>query len=258
MDILQKIAADKRNEVEALKLLWSLEELPRAAGVTYPRYPFKKALESPGVHIIAELNRKSPSKGELTGFLELESLARSYRDGGASALSVLTDRNYFGGDPSHVARAKQIAELPALYKDFIIDSYQLHFAHAAGADAVLLIARLLTRRDLEDYLKIANQLQLDCLVETHTGPEIEIALDCGAEIIGINSRDLSDSSVSLPGAENLAKLIPDSVTRVAESGISSPDDIRRLRQSGFQTFLVGEALVKSEDPVALLRSMASA
>ena len=255
MDILQKIAADKRVEVESLKGLFTIEELPRASGAMLPHYSFKKALSGPGINIIAELKRKSPSRGELTGFFDLEALTQSYRDGGAAALSVLTDKNYFGGDPSYVARAKQIAELPALYKDFIIDPWQLHFARAMGADAVLLIVRLLTRRDLEEYIKTARGLALDCLVETHSEPEVEIALDCGAEIVGVNSRDLADFSVSLASSQKLAGLIPNTVIKVAESGIRSQDDIRQLRQFGYHAFLVGEALVKSDDAVSLLKSM---
>jgi indole-3-glycerol phosphate synthase len=259
MDILQKIAEDKRIEVQSLKGLFSIEDLPRASGVSVPHYSFKSALSSgTGAKIIAELKRQSPSRGEFTGFFDLESRARQYKEGGAAALSVLTDKQYFGGDPTYVARAKQVAELPALYKDFIIDPYQLHFAKAMGADAVLLIARLLTRHALEEYIKLAGSLGLDCLVETHTAPEIEIALDCGAQIVGVNFRDLSDFSVSLKSAESLAKLIPDGVLRVAESGIAGPADISQLRQSGYSAFLVGEALMKTADPTALLRSMVAA
>ncbi len=258
MDILDKIARDKRIEVDALKFLWPLEELPK---MTLPvkRASFRQALAAgTGAKIIAEIKRMSPSKGTLSTVFDLESIAKNYKSGGAAALSVLTDKNYFGGDPSFVSRAKAVADLPILYKDFLIDPYQLAFARAAGADAVLLIVRLLTRHDLSEYIKSARTLGLDCLVETHTEPEIEIALEAGAEIVGVNSRDLADFSVTLANAERLGKLIPEKVIKVAESGISVPDDIKRLRQSGYQCFLVGEALMKASDPVALLGELVAA
>lgn len=258
MDILDKIAKDKRSEVEALKFLWPLDELPK---MTLPvvRASFREALvPSSKPRIIAEIKRMSPSKGVLSSAFDLEAIAGQYKSGGAAALSVLTDKNYFGGDPSHVSRAKKVADLPVLYKDFLIDPYQLYFARAAGADAVLLIVRLLTRYDLGEFIKSARTLGLDCLVETHTAPEIEIAVEAGAEIIGVNSRDLSDFSVTLNNAEKLGKLIPEKIIKVAESGISTPEEIQRLRQSGYNCFLVGEALMKSSDPVALLGELIAA
>jgi indole-3-glycerol phosphate synthase len=254
MDILQEIAAAKRLEVAAMKAGTPISTLERTV-VPAARYSFQRALMRPGVQIIAEIKQKSPSKGILSDQFDVAKLAASYFEGGAAALSILTDKKYFGGDPAYIALAKTVAKLPVLYKDFVVDEYQLYHARSVGADAVLLIVRLMTRKSLSDYLALSAKLELDCLVETHSEPEIGIALDSGAQIIGVNCRDLSDFSVSLATAEKLGEMIPAGVIKVAESGISTPEDIRTLREFGYSCFLIGESLMKSPDPVNLLKRM---
>ncbi|MFZ1683948.1 MAG: indole-3-glycerol phosphate synthase TrpC [Candidatus Zixiibacteriota bacterium] len=257
MDILQEIAAAKRLEVAAMKSATSIADLERTV-IPAPRFSFQRALSRPGNQIIAEIKQKSPSKGVLSQDFDLTKLASAYFEGGAAALSILTDRKYFGGDPAYIALAKTVAKLPVLYKDFVVDEYQLYHARSVGADAVLLIVRMMTRKSLSDFLARAAKLELDCLVETHSEPEIEIALDSGAQIIGVNCRDLSNFSVSLEVAKKLGSQIPTGITKVAESGISTPEDIRALHQSGFNCFLIGESLMKSSDPVQFLRSLVAA
>jgi indole-3-glycerol phosphate synthase len=257
MDILQEIAAAKRLEIAAMKIATPIAALERAV-IPAGRFSFQRALSRTGNQIIAEIKQKSPSKGVLSDNFDVAKLAASYYAGGASALSILTDRKYFGGDPAYIALAKTVAKLPVLYKDFVVDEYQLYHARSVGADAVLLIVRLMTRKSLTDFLARAAKLELDCLVETHSEPEIEIAVDSGAQIIGVNCRDLSDFSVSLKTGEKLGAMIPAGIIKVAESGIATPEDIRTLRQSGYNCFLIGESLMKSPDPVKLLKSLVAA
>jgi indole-3-glycerol phosphate synthase len=257
MDILQEIAAAKRVEIAAMKSATTIADLERTV-IPAARFSFQRALSRPGNQIIAEIKQKSPSKGVLSQDFDVTRLASAYFEGGAAALSILTDKKYFGGDPAYIALAKTVAKLPVLYKDFVIDEYQLYHARSVGADAVLLIVRMMTRKSLSDFLARAAKLELDCLVETHSEPEIEIALDSGAQIIGINCRDLSNFSVSLEVAERLGTLIPAGITRVAESGISTPDDIRALRKSGYNCFLIGESLMKSPNPTELLKQLVTA
>ena len=254
MDILQEIAAAKRLEIAAMKVATPIAALERTV-IPAERFSFQRALLRSGNQIIAEIKQKSPSKGVLSGKFDVAKLAASYYAGGAAALSILTDKKYFGGDPAYIALAKTVAKLPVLYKDFLIDEYQLYHARSVGADAVLLIVRLMTRKSLTDFLARAAKLELDCLVETHSEPEIEIAVDSGAQIVGVNCRDLSNFSVSLDVANKLADKIPAGTIRVAESGISTPENIRTLRQAGYNCFLVGESLMKSTDPVELLKSL---
>jgi indole-3-glycerol phosphate synthase len=257
MDILQEIAAAKRLEIAAMKSATSIADLERTV-IPAARFSFQRALSRPGNQIIAEIKHKSPSKGVLAENFDVTRLASAYFDGGAAALSILTDKKYFGGDPGYIALAKTAAKLPVLYKDFVVDEYQLYHARSVGADAVLLIVRLMTRKSLSDFLARAAKLELDCLVETHSEPEIEIAVDSGAQIIGVNCRDLSNFSVSLEIAGKLGSQIPTGVIKVAESGISTPGDIRTLREFGYSCFLIGESLMKSPDPVNLLKRMVAA
>jgi indole-3-glycerol phosphate synthase len=257
-DILEQIALHKRIEVEDLKGRWPLETLAERSSLL-DRLSFRDALTSPAkVKIIAEIKKASPSKGVLIDNFDPEELAARYRIGGAAAISVLTEQNYFMGKIEYLQIAKQSARLPILCKDFIIDPYQIHLAAAKGADAVLLIAKLLTPGQLADFIQTAAQCGLDSVIEVHSEGELENALNSGAEIIGVNARDLSDFSVTLDTTVQLGKLIPAGKLKVAESGICNVEDIRRLSESGFSCFLVGEALVKSRDPVALLRKLQEA
>lgn len=253
-DILEQIATHKRAEIEILKQERPLESLHTSPDEE--RLSFREALSAPAkVKVIAELKKASPSKGVLIEEFDPEDLAARYRRGGASALSVLTEHKYFQGRLEYMQIAKQSARLPILCKDFVVDPYQIALASHYGADAILLIGRLLTRKTLADYLSEATRIGLDCLVEIHDENELEIALESGALIIGVNSRNLQTFEVDLSIAERLGKAIPDNLIKVAESGVGTKDDIARLSQVGYSCFLIGEALVKCPNPAALLQEL---
>jgi indole-3-glycerol phosphate synthase len=253
--ILEEIVASKRDEVEQLKVQLPLPQLKDQLSVP-GKHLFSAALaDDSEVKIIAELKKASPSKGVLVQDFNPALLARQYRDGGASALSVLTEEKYFFGRPEYLALARRESELPVMAKDFFIDRYQIYHAASMGADAILLIARLHPAQSLRTCLNTARQLGLDCLVEVHDEAELDIALQAGADIVGVNNRNLEDFSVSLETSERLGKRIPSDVIRVSESGILTVDDVRRLREAGYNNFLIGEALVKSPDPVSLIRAL---
>ena len=207
--------------------------------------------------LLAEIKHRSPSAGLILPDApsRIESVARSYRRGGASALSVVVERDFFGGDPSWLPRAKAASGLPALMKDFVVDEAQLDFAAALGADAVLLIVAALDDAALVRLHAAARSRSLAVLVEAHDEVEVKRALDAGAEIVGVNSRDLKTFEVDLPGMARLGALLPVSVTRVAESGIRSRGDVEALAAAGYGAFLLGEALLKAPDPAAILRTL---
>ncbi len=254
-DILRKIVADKRVEIEALKVDRPLETF-RDSLVADAGRDFRAAIARPDrVDIIAEIKRGSPSRGILSEDFNPMILAQRYRDGGAAALSVLTEQKYFFGRHEFLELAGKQAELPVLCKDFIFDPYQIYYARLMKADAVLLIVRLLPPDSLREFIEIARTIGLAALVETHNREEVQIAIDCGAEIIGVNNRDLADFTVRLETCEQLAAIIPENVVKVAESGIFTREHIERLGQSGFSSFLIGEALVRADDPVALLKEL---
>ncbi len=206
---------------------------------------------------LAEIKHRSPSAGLILPDVpaRIEEVARAYRRGGASALSVVIEQDYFGGDPSWLPRARAASGLPVLMKDFVVDETQLDFAAALGADAVLLIAAALDGAALARLYAAALERGLAALVEAHDEAEVERALDAGAEMIGVNSRDLRTFEVDLPGMARLGALLPASVVRVAESGIKSRGDVEALAAAGYGAFLVGEALLKAPDPAAMLRGL---
>ncbi len=255
MNILEQIAANKRVTVEQLKIEKPLDSIQDNLPADF-RLDFKEALSnSSTIHIIAELKRGSPSKGVMVPDFDSVKLARQYKKGGATALSVLTDEKYFYGRHEYMETAKREAKLPVLCKDFIVDPYQIYYARYMNADAILLIVKLLQCKTLTEFLQLARQIGMDCLVEVHSKEELQVSLDCGAEIVGINNRNLNNFSVNLETSEALAPLIPDRVVKVAESGIFTYADIVRLKSAGYNNFLVGEALVTSNDPVGLLKSL---
>lgn len=257
-DILQEIAANKRLEIEALKIKLPITKLEREIGSRLPN-SFKLALDDPSaVHIIAEMKKGSPSRGLIAPNFDPITLADQYKEGGAAALSILTESKYFYGRYEYIAPAAESTGLPVLCKDFVVDPYQLFHAVYIGAAAVLLIIRLHSIQALRELIDLAEQLGLDCLVETHNEEEIAIALEIGANIIGVNNRDLSDFSVDLAVSERLARLIPAEIIKVSESGIFEAADIVRLRECGYTRFLIGEALVRADDPVRLLQTLRSA
>jgi indole-3-glycerol phosphate synthase len=221
----------------------------RAAELGPPR-GFAAALAGPGLSVVAEVKRRSPSKGDLAPDLVAGRLAEAYRDGGAACLSVLTDVDHFGGSVADLVEARTASGLPVLRKDFTVDPRDVVDARLMGADAVLLIVAALTDGELRRFLDVAGQLGLDALVEVHDGAELERALAVGATLVGVNQRDLTTFEVDHELAATLRPSMPDGVVTVAESGVRGADDARALAEAGYHAVLVGETLVTSADPAA--------
>jgi len=251
MPLLNDILKNKKEEIAGKKIdipVSMLEKQPRLE-----KRSFKEALSEKGLSIIAEMKRMSPSAGLLRDSFHPESIARMYEKNGAQAISVLTDEKYFGGQNEHLIKAKTSVTLPFLRKDFIIDDYQIHEAFFIGADAILLIVRILSFSRLHDYLALARALNLDCLVEVHSAFEMEIALKAEANIIGINNRNLDSLKIDLKTSLALRPMIPNNCVTVSESGIRTSEDVKRMTDAGFDAILVGEALMSSSDSGSTLQ-----
>ena len=254
-DILQEIAQYKRQIVLRDKQQHSLADLRHAAGDAPPPLDFAGALRGEGLALIAEIKKASPSKGLIRADFDPERIAATYAEEGARALSVLTDEAYFQGCNAYLQRARRVAGLPTLRKDFTIDPYQLYQARVLGADAILLIAALMDGSQLEDFLGLAAELDLAALVEVHTRPETERALAAGAELIGVNNRDLKTFVTSLETTFSLFPLLPATALKVSESGINTRADVERLQEAGADAILVGEALMREVDIGAKIREL---
>ena len=228
-----------------------LEALVSRATSGEPVRPFRQAItdaaDRQGMAVISEIKRRSPSKGDLDLLLDPVSVAREYEAGGASCLSVLTDTEFFGGSAEDLAGARSACSLPVLRKDFTVSLFDVVEARLMGADAVLLIAAALSDAELGSFLGLADRLGLAALVEVHDGEELSRAVEVGAQLIGVNQRDLRTFEVDHQRALRLGAAMPDQVTAVAESGIRGPDDVRRLTEAGYRAVLVGELLVTSGD-----------
>jgi len=236
-----------------------LDELvEEAAGAPAPR-GFAAALSrGPGLAVVAEVKRRSPSRGELAPGLDPAALARSYQAGGAAALSVLTDGPHFGGSAADLAAAREASTLPVLRKDFLVDARQVCDARLMGADAVLLIAAALDDAELARLLEVAGWLGLDAVVEVHDPPELERALERGAAVVGVNQRNLWSFQVDRGLAARMAPLVPAGVVSLAESGVSRPEEVAALAEAGYDAVLVGEALVTSPSPSSLVAQLVRA
>ena len=232
-------------------------ELEARAGRYTPR-DFASALRRPGLAVIAEMKQRTPSMGVLATDYRPDQLARAYSEGGAAALSVLTQETSFGGSLGHLEIARTNSELPILRKDFISDAYQILEARAWGADAVLLIAAALTPERLQSLIAAARERGLAALVEVHDEREVALALAAGATLIGVNHRDLRTFEVDLGLTERLRALVPNDLTLVSESGIRGAADARRMRIAHADAILVGETLMRAPDPAACIRELASA
>jgi len=233
---------------------------PREAGLAPPDGArFTEMLREPGTRIIAEIKAKSPSAGEVLPHAgrKIETIALAYRRGHAAAISVVTEREFFGGDPEWIGRARRISGLPVLMKDFVLEESQLDFAVSWGADAVLLLVSA-AGDGLPGLVSGAKRRGLAPLVEAHGAQEIARACDSGAEIIGVNARDLGSFAVDVAALVPLAAAIPADRVRVAESGIRSRADVERLASAGFGAFLIGETLLRAEDPEETLRELRGA
>ncbi len=220
--------------------------------------PFNEALVRPGLSLIAEFKRRSPSVGDISAEAEVTEQVQAYERGGAAALSVLTDERHFGGSLQDLREAMAACDLPILRKDFIVDSYQLYEAAVNGADAVLLIVRALDDRKLAELYEQARGLDLDCLVEVHNGEELQRALELDVDVIGINNRDLDAGTVDVSTTYELITDVPAGKTVVAESGISSREELEELDRVGVDAVLIGGALMSAPDPEAKTRELTGA
>jgi indole-3-glycerol phosphate synthase len=246
--ILDEIVETKRREVDGRKALRPLAALEKMIAGRPPTRNFKAALDADaGCAIIAEVKRRSPSRGVLRTDFDPIRIALEYESHGAAAVSVLTDEIFFGGSDADLTAVKDAITLPVLRKEFIIDSYQVYETRAIGADALLLIAAILTEGQLREYRDLAAFLSLAVLVEVHTGEEMEKALAAGAEIIGINNRDLKTFRTDLQTTLALAPLIPADRIAVSESGIRNRQDIETLTKAGIRAFLIGETLIAAPE-----------
>jgi indole-3-glycerol phosphate synthase len=255
-DLLARLVEEARLDMERRRALTTQDELERAIRIYEPQ-DFVAALRGPGLAVIAEMKQRTPTMGVLADDYKPADLARAYTIGGASAISVLTHMAGFGGRPEHIETARAATNLPILRKDFITDPYEIGEARASGADAVLLIVAALELSALRRLLAVVRSRGLSALVEVHDENETRIAVEAGAQVVGVNHRDLRTFEVDLGLTERLRPLIPDAVPLVAESGIQSVDDARRMRESGADAILVGEMLMRAADPVACLRELAS-
>lgn len=256
-NFLETIRLSRKLQIEEMKATRPLEMILREIQITKP-HQFQQLLDQEGIRIIAELKKASPSKGVLREDFDVASLAQSYRNGGAAALSVLTEPSYFQGRYDYLALAKANSGLPVLSKDFIIDPYQIYHARMMQADALLLICRMLSDIQLREWIDLSHSLGMDVLVETHSETECLRALDAGAKIIGVNARDLDSFEIDRELPVRLRNLIPSGVIAVAESGVRTASDISTLAQHDYRHFLVGESLMRAENPTELLQSLVHA
>ncbi len=254
-DFIEKVIALKREEVAAAKHSAPLTDLRALIRDLPPTRDFRGALAGEGLALIAEIKRSSPSAGKIAPIADPGRLARLYRKGGATAVSVLTESGWFGGSLDDLALVKAEIDLPVLRKDFLIDPYQVYQSRAAGADAVLLISELLRPDILADFLGRAREIGLACLVEAHSEAALENILETPAPIVGINNRDLKSLTVDLETSLRLLPLVPRNRVRVAESGIRTAGDVKRLAAAGADAVLVGETLARSGDSAAKIREL---
>lgn len=252
--ILAEIVQHKHQEVAKLRVNAALFEQQAYERKSQPR-SFARALSAARPAIIAEIKKASPSKGLLQADFHPALLAHAYEEGGAACLSVLTDKQYFQGALGDLEAARAAVSLPVLRKDFTIDRLQIFEAAAHGADAILLIAAILDTPELQSFRELASSLGLDALVEVHDHDELTKAIDSGAQIIGVNNRNLDTFEVSLDTSLRLSYRMPGNVIRISESGIQSRADINVLLGAGYSAFLVGESLMRAEDPAAALRGL---
>jgi indole-3-glycerol phosphate synthase len=255
--MLDKIIAQKREEVEQRKKEVTIAYLQERVARQKPTLDLAPALKGDHICLIAEVKQASPSRGMLNPNFNSIKLAQTYAEGGAAAISVLTEANYFMGSIEHLSAIKEVVGLPLLRKDFIFDLYQVYESRAYGADALLLIAYILSQEQLKELISLSHSLGLRCLVEAHNKGEVERAVLSGAEIIGINNRDLNTFTVDIATTRSLRPLIPQERIVVSESGIKSKGDIGKLRRWGVDAVLVGEALVTAGDVMAKIKELLS-
>ena len=248
MTILDKIVAYKKIEVEEQKMRVSLESLKMMSSYSRKPYSLKESLlDENKSGIISEFKRQSPSKGLINGTSEIEYVVAKYQEAGVSAVSVLTDHPSFGGSSVDLIKARKVLQIPLLRKDFIIDEYQIHESKALGSDVILLIASILTKKEIEEFSLLAKSLGLSILFEVHNEKELEKLSD-DIDVVGVNNRNLATFEVSIANSILLVDKIPSRCVKVSESGISDVEKIRDLKEHGFKGFLIGENFMKTENP----------
>ncbi|HRE68643.1 MAG TPA: indole-3-glycerol phosphate synthase TrpC [Cyclobacteriaceae bacterium] len=249
MDILQEIISSKYKEVEERMALHPVKVLEKSIFFEAPTVSLKEQVTHPAKSgIIAEIKRKSPSKGIINANVSVEQISKGYIQAGASALSVLTDTKYFGGSSDDLIKARKVNSCPILRKDFTVDEYQIIEAKSIGADAILLIAAALNPVRLKQLTATAHSLNLEVLLEVHNREELDANLDAGADLIGINNRNLKTFVTDVNLSAQLASFIPNSFVKVSESGIENPETIIALKQHGYQGFLMGQSFMQHSNP----------
>lgn len=249
MNILEKIVAHKEKEVAVRKELISIKELEQRPLFEVAPISAKAWVTNPEKSgIIAEFKRQSPSKGVINDKVKVSDVTAGYVSAGASALSVLTDENFFGGSVDDLLAARAINKAPILRKDFVIDEYQIHEAKSIGADLILLIAACLTPERLAELAAYAKSLGLQILMEVHNEEELQNHLNPNLDLVGVNNRNLKTFEVSIDTSKRLSELIPSDFVKISESGISDPANIRELKKYGYEGFLIGENFMKTENP----------
>ncbi len=259
MDVLSEIVTKKRERVAASRDVVSLEQLRRLAHEarsSSPQHALLHALRNHGINIIAEFKRRSPSKGMIRPDANLPEVVQSYEAGGAAGISVLTEEDYFAGSLDDLRTAKSTVSLPVLRKDFVFEEYQVYESAAAGADAILLIVAALDDETLSHLRRLAeDDLGMDALVEVHTSDEMKRAAACGANLIGVNNRNLKTFEVSLNTSLSLAPHAPGGSLLISESGLHTFNDLHRLHDAGYRGFLIGETLMRADNPAEMLRTL---
>lgn len=249
MTILDEIIAHKKIEVEERKALYPIKLLEKSIYFDTPAVSMKHYVSRPDLSgIIAEIKRKSPSKGDINPFVSVEKVSIGYMQAGASALSILTDTKYFGGKNEDLTLARQMNYCPILRKEFIVDEYQILEARSIGADAILLIASALYPAELKQLAAFAKSVGLEVLMEVHDQMELDRSLNEHLDLVGVNNRNLKDFSVDIKTSLQLADQIPAEFTKVAESGISDPKEVVKLKQAGFKGFLMGQKFMETSAP----------
>ena len=253
-DLLSRLVTAARQDLQRRRYLMDSSRFEEIVAAYQPK-DFAGALRRPHLAVIAEMKQRTPSMGVLSEDYRPADLAHAYADGGAAAISVLTHMAGFGGRPEHIRMVRAATQLPILRKDFVTDPYEVAEARACGADAVLLIVAALEGSQLRDLIAVSKSRGIAALVEVHDEAETAAALESGAQVIGVNHRDLRTFAVDLGLTERLRKLIPNNVLVVAESGIHTAEDARRMREAGADAVLVGEALMRSADPAAQIKEL---
>jgi indole-3-glycerol phosphate synthase len=258
MNILQRIVEHKKREIEEVKKKFNIPVLIDEAERRKVPFNFKEALSKEGINIIAEVKKASPSKGVIREDFNPVEIAKAYERGGAAAVSVLTDKEFFQGSPRYLVEVAESVNLPVLRKDFIVDEFQIYGAKTLKASSFLLIVSVLSDSQLKDFIELGRELGMEPLVESHDEWEVERALKAGAEIVGVNNRDLKTFNVSLSTTLRLLPLIKEEgKITVSESGIKGKEDIIKLKEAGVDAFLIGETLMRSKNPEEVLKSWLS-